>query len=79
LKRKRLVAQTVQVKLRYSSFETLTRQITLEDPLQEAREIYRMACFLLAREKLVRKPLRLLGVGVSGLIEGELRQLKFGL
>jgi DNA polymerase-4 len=79
LKRKRLVAQTVQVKLRYSNFETLTRQITLEDTLQEAREIYRMACFLLAREKLVRKPLRLLGVGVSGLIEGEPRQLKFGL
>jgi DNA polymerase-4 len=79
LKRKRLVAQTVQVKLRYSNFETLTRQITLEDPFQEAREIYRMACFLLAREKLVRKPIRLLGVGVSGLIEGEPRQLKFGL
>ena len=79
LKRKRLVAQTVQVKLRYSNFETLTRQISLEDPLQEAREIYRMACFLLAREKLVRKPLRLIGVGVSGLIEGEPRQLRFGL
>jgi DNA polymerase IV len=79
LKRKRLVAQTVQVKLRYSNFETLSRQITLEDPFQEAREIYRMACFLLAREKLVRKPVRLLGVGVSGLIEGDPRQLKFGL
>jgi DNA polymerase-4 len=79
LKRKRLVAQTVQVKLRYSNFETLTRQITLEDAFQEEREIYRMACFLLAREKLVRKPLRLLGVGVSGLIEGEARQLTFKL
>lgn len=79
LKRKRLVAQTVQVKLRYSNFETLTRQITLEDALQEPREIYRMACFLLAREKLVKKPLRLLGVGVSGLIEGEARQLTFRL
>ncbi len=79
LKRKRLVAQTVQVKLRYSNFQTLTRQVTLEDPLQETREIYRMACFLLAREKLVRKPLRLLGVGVSGLIEGEARQLTFKL
>jgi DNA polymerase-4 len=79
LKRKRLVAQTVQVKLRYSNFETLTRQVTLEDALQGARELYRMACFLLAREKLVRKPIRLLGVGVSGLTEGEPRQLRLDL
>jgi DNA polymerase-4 len=79
LKRKRLIAQTVQVKLRYSNFQTLTRQMTLEDPLQSTRELYRTACFLLAREKLVRKPIRLLGVGVSGLIEGEPRQLKLDL
>jgi DNA polymerase-4 len=79
LQRKRLTAQTVQVKLRYTNFQTLTRQITLEDPLQDSREIYRLACFLLAREKLVRKPIRLLGVGVSGLMEGERRQLKLVL
>jgi DNA polymerase-4 len=79
LKRKRLVAQTVQVKVRYMNFETLTRQVTLQDPLHGPRELYRMACFLLAREKLVRKPIRLLGVGVSGLIEGEPRQLKLDL
>ncbi len=80
LQRKHLVAQTLQVKIRYGNFQTLTRQITLEDhPMQEKRELYRLACFLLAREKLVRKPIRLLGVGVSGLLEGELRQLGLGL
>jgi len=79
LKRKRLLAQTVQVKIRYSNFQTLTRQITLEDPLQESRELYRMGCFLLARDKLVRKPIRLLGLGVSGLMEGEPRQLTLQL
>jgi DNA polymerase-4 len=67
LKRKQLAAQTVQVKLRYGDFSTLTRQITVEEPLVEAAEIYRLACFLLAREKLVSRPLRLLGLGVSGL------------
>jgi DNA polymerase IV len=76
LKRKCLLAQTVQVKIRYRNFQTLTRQITLEDPLQESREIYRMSCFLLARDHLVSRPIRLLGVGVSGLIEGEPRQLR---
>lgn len=67
LHRKQLAAQTVQVKLRYGDFTTLTRQITVEEPIADAREIYRLACFLLAREKLVSRPLRLLGLGVSHL------------
>jgi DNA polymerase-4 len=67
LKRKRLAAQTVQVKLRYGDFTTLTRQITVEEALADEAEIYRLACFLLAREKLVSRPLRLLGLGVSHL------------
>lgn len=67
LKHKQLAAQTIQVKLRYGDFRTLTRQITVEEPLTEAADIYRLACFLLAREKLVSRPLRLLGLGVSNL------------
>lgn len=76
LKRKRLLAQTVQVKIRYKNFSTLTRQITVEDGIVDARAIYRLGCFLLGRDKLVRQPLRLIGLGVSGLTEGEPRQLK---
>ena len=75
LERKGLWAHTVQVKIRYSDFTTLTRQIRMEDPLREARGIYRLGCFLLGREKLVRHPVRLLGLGVSGLVEGGARQL----
>jgi DNA polymerase-4 len=67
LKRKQLAAGTVQVKLRYGDFTTLTRQISIEEPVTEPDEIYRLACFLLAREKLVSRPLRLLGLGVSNL------------
>ncbi len=75
LKRRRLEAHTVQVKVRYSDFTTLTRQFTVEEPLSEAAEIYRLGCFLLARQKLVTRPLRLLGLGVSGLREVGERQL----
>ena len=75
LKRKRLGAHTVQVKVRYGDFTTLTRQISVEVPLTEANEIYRLGCWLLGREKLVNRPLRLLGLGVSGLAEPEARQL----
>ena len=75
LARRRLAVFTVQVKLRYGDFTTLTRQMSVEEPLQEAREIYRLGCWLLARERLVCRPLRLLGLGVSGLLEAQARQL----
>jgi DNA polymerase-4 len=76
LKRRRLGAHTVQVKVRYSDFTTLTRQITVEEPLTEPRDIYRLGCFLLGREKLVSRPLRLLGLGVSTLREPTAQQLE---
>ena len=75
LKHKRLGAHTVQVKVRYTDFTTLTRQISVEEPLTEANDMYRLGCFLLGRERLVSRPLRLLGLGVSSLREPTTRQL----
>ena len=72
----RFAAHTVQVKLRYGDFTTLSRQISMEEPITEAKEIYRLGCWLLAREKLVNRPLRLIGLGVSGLVDARVRQLK---
>jgi DNA polymerase-4 len=77
LKSKRIGAQTVQIKLRYSDFTTLTRQLTVEEPVTEAAEIYRLGCHILARDRLVSRPLRLLGLGVSGLGEAVTRQISF--
>jgi len=79
LKRRQIGAQTIQVKLRYSDFTTLTRQLSVEEPITEARDIYRLGCYILAREKLVSRPLRLLGIGVSSLGESVSRQLVFSL
>jgi DNA polymerase-4 len=75
LKHRQLGAHTVQVKVRYSDFTTLTRQISVEEPITEAADIYRLGCFLLGRDKLVSRPLRLLGLGVSSLREPSGRQL----
>jgi DNA polymerase-4 len=75
LKKYHLAAQTVQVKIRYGDFTTLTRQITVEDPLTDPADIYRLGCFLLGREKLVCRPLRLIGLGVSSLCEPNGKQL----
>jgi DNA polymerase-4 len=77
MKRRHLGAHTVQVKIRYGDFTTLTRQISVEESFTEAAEIYRLACFLLGREKLVSRPLRLLGLGVSNLREPSGQQLSF--
>src|ERR1017187_3366955 len=76
LKHKRLGAHTVQVKVRYRDFTTLTRQFSVEEPITEAADIYRLGCFLLGRDKLVSRPLRLLGLGVSNLREPNSQQLK---
>lgn len=75
LERHRLGASTVQVKVRYGDFTTLTRQISVETPVTQWREFYRVACWLLAHHKLVNRPLRLIGLGASGLTEPEPRQL----
>jgi DNA polymerase-4 len=79
LKRRQIGAQTVQIKLRYSDFTTLTRQLSVEEPITEAGDIYRLGCHILARERLVSRPLRLIGLGVSSLGEAVSRQLVFSL
>ena len=67
LQKKHLAAKTVQVRVRYGDFTTLTRQVTFEDPTADAKPIYQFACHLMARHQLACRPLRLLGVGVSNL------------
>jgi len=68
LEREKMAAQTVQVKVRYGDFTTLTRQLSVAEPLDTSREIYRTACLILGRNRLVNRPLRLLGLGVSNLV-----------
>jgi DNA polymerase-4 len=75
LARHEMGALTVQVKVRYSDFTTLTRQVRLEEPVTGAREIYRLAQYLLARDRLVKSPLRLIGIGVSTLVPPTRHQL----
>ncbi len=53
----------MQVKVRYSDFTTLTRQFSVEEPITEAVDIYRLGCFLLGRDKLVFAPIAVAGYG----------------
>jgi DNA polymerase-4 len=67
LKRKGLAAETVAVKLRYSDFATLTRQMRLGVSTDDEDEIYRAALVLLQRAWQRGRPVRLLGVAARGL------------
>ncbi len=67
LRRERLAARTVQVKVRYGNFTTRVRQTSIEEPVESSQEIYRIACAILRRSQLIDRPVRLLGLGVSGL------------
>ncbi|MCP4548613.1 MAG: hypothetical protein GY835_19325 [bacterium] len=62
LQKAELAAGTVAIKLRYSDFETLTRQMSLSVPTDNERMIYRAALVLLRRTWQRDRPVRLLGV-----------------
>ena len=67
LKRQGMAAGTVAIKLRYSDFTTLTRQMRLAVPTDDEREIYRAALVLLRRAWQRGRPVRLLGVAAREL------------
>lgn len=66
LRRHRLRGRTVQIKLRYADFQTITRAETLSDSTNVTEEIRQTACRLLEQRLPNRRfAVRLLGVGVS--------------
>jgi len=76
LRGEKMYARTIKIKLRFSNFETITRQITLGNPTDQDREIFENAMFLLEKTLKNNKLIRLIGVGVSNL-SLPVRQLSF--
>ncbi len=68
LRREGLVAQTVRLKLRYDDFETVTRQVTLDQPTDQADVLYGQALGLLDAHWNRQRLVRLIGLGASGLL-----------
>jgi DNA polymerase-4 len=63
---------TVTLKVRYSNFETITRSITVQDPLKDADRMMELVTPLLLEDTQAgERPVRLLGITMSGLIENE--------
>lgn len=68
LERKRLVARTVTIKVRYDDFSLVTRSHTSTMPGRDADDIASRAVALLERTEAGKRPVRLLGAGVHGLM-----------
>jgi DNA polymerase-4 len=67
LQRKGLMGTAVKLKIRWPNFTTPTRQLTLAQPTDEAETIVEAALRLFNQIWPERQPVRLIGVGVSGL------------
>lgn len=71
-----VAARTVTLKLRYATFETITRSRTLTTPADDAAALHREVVAALEALRLQRARVRLVGVGGSNLVPaGAARQL----
>jgi DNA polymerase-4 len=67
LRKNELAGKTVKLKIRWSDFTTLTRQTTLSTSTDNEDEIFQTAISLMKAVRKPNQPVRLIGVGVSGL------------
>jgi DNA polymerase-4 len=62
-----LIGKTVTLKVKYHDFKQITRSITINDHTADSKRIYEEAIELLRKTDAGKKPVRLLGISVSGL------------
>ena len=75
LERENLTAATVGVKIKRADFRVFGRQTHLTEPTRDAKRIFRAAIYCLQRAQLNGAPVRLLGLRVASLTEGEAKQI----
>jgi len=80
LKARNLNGKTVTLKVRYADFETITRSVTLNSFINSSSRIKKTAIQLLKDTQVEERPVRLLGITVSGFKmeeDSKNRQLEF--
>ncbi len=70
-----LAGRVVAIKVKFSNFELVSRQLSLPAPVQSAAELERVARHLLTVDFVGSRAVRLLGVSVSGLVNPEGRDV----
>ncbi len=69
--RGRLSGSTVVLKLRYNDFSTITRSHTLNHQTRSLDEVVRVGMELLEKTDYRTRPVRLLGIGLAGLLSDD--------
>jgi DNA polymerase-4 len=74
-----LLARTIQIKIRDQRFRTATRSLSLRTPTASTEVVFKQARALLQKwlDTHLNTPVRLLGVGVSGLEEPDARGIVY--
>ncbi len=76
MRRYQIRGRTIQLKIRFSDFHTITRAQTLAEPTWQTRELWETAKHILVKAlEPQHRPVRLLGAGVSNLSTREARQM----
>jgi DNA polymerase-4 len=65
LRSHRLKGRTVTLKVKYSDFRLVTREVTFSHGIDDGGEIFRQALTLLEKTEAGKKPVRLLGIYLS--------------
>ena len=65
LKRLELRGRTVQLKVKYHDFKTITRRTTVEQSVSKAEDLYDIIRSLVPATQIGERPVRLLGIAVS--------------
>lgn len=66
LRRNGLKGRTLSLKVKYSNFKQVTRADTIKHPTDDGFQIYTTACALLTKTDAGKRPVRLLGISLSG-------------
>ena len=67
MRHKGLKGKTITLKVKYFDFVQITRSATLPKYIDDGFEIYSVACRLLKKTEVAKKPIRLLGISLSQL------------
>jgi len=67
-------ASVIRLKLRWQGFKTITRQRKINPPCCDAFSL-RQAALALLNKEIIAQPVRLIGVGVSGICDRKVEQL----
>jgi len=62
-----VIGKTITLKVKYSDFVQITRSTTLTEPTEDGFLIYSIACRLLEKTEVGKRPTRLLGISLSQL------------